>query len=241
MRDSSVQGAGRGVFVHGLVKKGSVVTLYPGLSYLPSQIRRSRLAGGDDNAASRADYFISRYDGVVIDGSVEVEVDATGLISQTQQADGATSMVEVGRQAMLGEERELTHPLGLGHLVNHPPKGMMPNVLQFMVDLDLNAMPREMRTLVPCRNCGNVNSVIERMENVAFQQRVPSSAAFVSGIADANRLVRTVALVATRDISDEEVFMNYRFNPAAPGLPDWYSDCDPEGSARRWKGKGVFF
>jgi hypothetical protein len=48
-------------------------------------------------------------------------------------------------------------------------------------------------------------------------------------------LAPCVALVALRDIDNEELFLNYRLNPNAPGgLPDWYSSVDLEEDARRW-------
>lgn len=233
---SSVAGAGRGVFVDGLVRSGSVATLYPGVSYLPSQVRRSGLA--DEGIATQADYFISRYDGVVIDGSADVEIDVEGVLPEGWSAKQST---ETSQDSLEESQGDLMHPLGLGHLVNHPPPDTAPNVLQFMFDLDLQALPRELRPLVPCRNWGDVGGVLERVENEAFRQRVPSSTVFVSGSTDAGRITRTVALVAIRDIQNEELFMNYRFNPNAPGLPDWYWDCDPEESSRRWKPKGVFY
>ena len=44
-----------------------------------------------------------------------------------------------------------------------------------------------------------------------------------------------VALIATRELSNEELFLNYRLNPNAPsGLPNWYSAVDPEEDSRRW-------
>ena len=44
-----------------------------------------------------------------------------------------------------------------------------------------------------------------------------------------------VALVATRPLQDEELFLNYRLNPNAPsGLPEWYTPVDPDEDARRW-------
>ena len=44
-----------------------------------------------------------------------------------------------------------------------------------------------------------------------------------------------VVLVALRDIENEELFLNYRLNPNAPGgLPDWYSSVDIEEDQRRW-------
>lgn len=174
-----------------------------------------RLPGGGN------DYWISRFDGVVIDGAAEVQLD----ISVPAVAEGA----------------ELVHPFALGHLVNHPPTGVKANCLQFMLDVDVAKLPDGARELLPNENFADVAGLLERVENEAYRQRVPGSTRFVRKGGGASGVRRTVALVAMRDIRDEEVFMNYRFNPQAPGLPEWYHDCDPEGSKRRWNMKGVFF
>ncbi len=42
-----------------------------------------------------------------------------------------------------------------------------------------------------------------------------------------------LALVATRDLEDEELFLNYRLSPHVP-RPDWYSPVDAEEERRRW-------
>lgn len=43
-----------------------------------------------------------------------------------------------------------------------------------------------------------------------------------------------LALVAARELRDEELFLNYRLNPNLPNLPDWYTAVDAEENARRW-------
>jgi hypothetical protein len=37
-------------------------------------------------------------------------------------------------------------------------------------------------------------------------------------------------------VKDEELFLNYRLNPAN-GYPPWYVPVDPEGDLRRWQFK----
>jgi hypothetical protein len=37
-----------------------------------------------------------------------------------------------------------------------------------------------------------------------------------------------------RDIVDEEVFLNYRLNPASTHMPDWYQPVDIDEDFRRW-------
>ena len=46
--------------------------------------------------------------------------------------------------------------------------------------------------------------------------------------------VPSIALVASRDVEDqEELFLDYRLNPEMP-LPDWYHIVDKDESTRRW-------
>ena len=45
--------------------------------------------------------------------------------------------------------------------------------------------------------------------------------------------LRGLAFVATRELQDEELFLNYRLNPANP-RPDWYTPVDLEEDKRRW-------
>jgi hypothetical protein len=50
-----------------------------------------------------------------------------------------------------------------------------------------------------------------------------------------NVLMRSVIIIATDWIRDEELFLNYRYNPRHK-VPDWHTDPDPEMSKRRWTG-----
>lgn len=54
------------------------------------------------------------------------------------------------------------------------------------------------------------------------------------GSPDQSALVQSVALVATTDLEDEELLVNYRLNPKAGQLPSWYKPVDMEEDSRRW-------
>ena len=45
--------------------------------------------------------------------------------------------------------------------------------------------------------------------------------------------VLCLLLVASRDIKDEELLLNYRLSPGA-ATPDWYEPVDPVEAKRRW-------
>jgi hypothetical protein len=60
---------------------------------------------------------------------------------------------------------------------------------------------------------------------------------FVWGKPDCIR--HSVVCVAKRLIKDEELFLNYRYNPAHP-YPDWYAQPDEMEAKRRWSKMTVF-
>ena len=43
-----------------------------------------------------------------------------------------------------------------------------------------------------------------------------------------------LVLVALGHLQDQELFLNYRYNANALGLPDWYAPVDAEEDRRRW-------
>ena len=45
--------------------------------------------------------------------------------------------------------------------------------------------------------------------------------------------VLCLLLIASRDIKDEELLLNYRLSPGA-AFPDWYEPVDPVEAKRRW-------
>ncbi|CAM9450292.1 unnamed protein product [Choristocarpus tenellus] len=116
-------------------------------------------------------------------------------------------------------------PLTVAQSANHPPGGTAANVLQSSYDFPSmtnggvwghggGSFPEHLRPLIP-----------NRLYNVAPR--------LFGGKIDRWALVETVVLLAARDIQDEEVFMNYRFNPAMPA-PAWYIPVDGDEARRRW-------
>jgi hypothetical protein len=60
---------------------------------------------------------------------------------------------------------------------------------------------------------------------------------FMGGKIDSTVAMESMVLVATRELHDEEVFMNYRLSAASSNaLPDWYSPVNAEEDVRRWEG-----
>ncbi|CAN0300413.1 unnamed protein product [Pylaiella littoralis] len=117
-------------------------------------------------------------------------------------------------------------PLTFAHAANHPPKGEAANVLQVAYDYPAlsdgdvgiakgGRFPERLRPLVPNR------------------YHRPPKAVF-GGKLDQSAMVETVVLVACRGgLHNQEVFMDYRFNPNMPH-PDWYSPVDPTATDKMW-------
>lgn len=234
---STIELAGRGLFVDGTVHPGTVVALYPGMSYLPSQLRVAMRSTPSEeersetkdvhstNEPNLSDYAIARYDGVVIDGAAEISIDLDDILSTTS----------------FNEEQPLSlhHPFANAHLVNHPPPDVSANVLQFILDIDFASLGFPLAALMPVRSSNVQVGRMESFENSASRQCVQGVEHFVSS-ATWDRTLRTVALVALRPLRDEEIFMNYRFNPKIEP-PKWYATCgDGSEASRRWFPRRAF-
>jgi len=145
-------------------------------------------------------------------------------------------------------------PLAVGHRVNHPPPGSDANVLACAFDLSIKEVPSELHELLPNVRFQQVEwdllrkgDEVDRARAIegtkgrgglmaALDQMVRFSISEM-GAAEAqeDRPLRMLALVASRDIEDEEVFLNYRLNPATKATwPSWYVPYAKEEAERRW-------
>ncbi|OQR89689.1 hypothetical protein THRCLA_09631 [Thraustotheca clavata] len=103
----------------------------------------------------------------------------------------------------------------LAQLVNHPPSGTLPNVLPMAFDFP-NLEPftnEEFAKYIP-------NKYIEQPSLLAMGNQLKSSC-------------KGLALVALYDIHDEELMLNYRYNPSLP-YPSWYTPVDKEADEKMW-------
>ena len=100
-----------------------------------------------------------------------------------------------------------------GALCNHPPAGMQPNVMFYPTLCDCDTLPA---------------ASVEALRRISWYDSTPLTF-------DGTRMQRTIALVALRDLEDEELYVDYRFTNATPDLPDWYSHVEREGEKRDWE------
>lgn len=235
VQKSSIPNGGNGLFIEGCAKAGTIIALYPGICYMPSDLYR---IPNCLEFTQRNEYLMWRYDGIVIDGEVALEIESS---DSDNDDDDDVAVQEQTEQESMGIEL-ITHPFSNGHLANHAPLGHTPNCLQFHMNIPINRNSAPLRRYIPnSMYFASRRTVLDGITNTTIRQKVSSVSEF-GVITGADNCIPTLAFVATRDIQDEEVFINYRYNPNGPKCPSWYHDCDPESSTRRWAdGDKVFF
>ncbi|KAK1272986.1 hypothetical protein QJS04_geneDACA019181 [Acorus gramineus] len=242
--------AGQGLFLVGEAQVGSVIAFYPGIIYSPAYYQ---CIPGYPRVDATNSYLITRYDGVIINakpwafGSEAREV-WNGTASYTDPevlvprigVDGSPSdkiwrflskpSVTTQPFTLSGEVLERRNPLAFAHFANHPPKGVSPNVM--VCPYDFPVSEAEMRAYVPNIMFGGEDSV--KMKRFgSFWFRLGSS----GGGGEAERgnmaIVKSLVLVATRDLKGEELYLNYRLSNSKR-RPAWYCPVDEEEDRRRW-------
>lgn len=223
--------AGKGLFLQGEANIGSVIAFYPGVVYSPSYCR---YIPGYPRVDSQNSHLITRYDGTVINaqpwgaGGESREIwDWTRVPEpmHTTQADEKVSIVvnkpldgtHVGGNL---EVLEWRNPLAFAHFANHPAKGMVPNVMICPYDFPL--FEKDVRPYIP--NISFRNGEEENMTKFSsFRFKSWKSSNNESNVP----VLKTLVLVATRAICDEEVLLNYRLSNLEH-IPSWYTPADEE-------------
>lgn len=142
-----------------------------------------------------------------------------------------------------GAELERRNPLAFGHFANHPPKGLQPNVMICSYTLSV-AGEQSIRPYIP-------NVMFGNDEELDMQRRGPLwvnegrkvrhdepernlATVEISNLpSKGSSDVRTLVLVATREVHDEELMLNYRLSGYVH-QPSWYHPVDVEEEQRRW-------
>lgn len=234
--------AGNGLFITGVADVGAVVAFYPGVIYSPAYYRH---IPGYPRVDSSNSYLITRYDGMIINAQPwgvggEARERWDGFYLPEHRPDPSEDMkkgsdviwrmlsrpLESGRRGNSGEVLERRNPLALGHFANHPGEGMEPNVMVCPYDFPISE--KDARPYVPNLVFGGEESVkMKRFGSFWFKS---------GGSGDSKAdgpVIRTLVLVATRALGDEEVFLNYRLSNSKR-RPSWYSPVNEEEDRRRW-------
>lgn len=233
--------AGQGLYVDGEADVGSVIAIYPGVVYSPAYYR---FIPGYPRVDLQNPYLITRYDGTVINaqpwgfgGETREIWDGSSVQeprSNIKHAENGSDRIwkllskplngrQVGRK---GEVLERRNPLAFAHFANHPAKDMVPNVMVCTYDFPLTE--KNMRTYIPNISFGNGEEV--KMKKFGtFWFKSWRSSSYESEIP----ILKTLVLVATRAICNEEVLLNYRLSNLKR-RPSWYTPVDEEEDRRRW-------
>ncbi|KAK6933645.1 hypothetical protein RJ641_036539, partial [Dillenia turbinata] len=234
--------AGQGLFINGEADAGAVVAFYPGVTYSPAFYR---YIPGYPRVDAHNPYLITRFDGTVInaqpwgiggearelwDGSIVAQIKADVTKDVEKGSDRIWKMLSKPlehKQGICGAEvLERRNPLAFAHFANHPAKGMIPNVMVCPYDFPLSE--RDMRAYIPNISFGGEQEV--KMKRFGtFWLKSWGSQNEGSNFA----VLRTLVLVATRALSNEEVLLNYRLSNSKR-RPSWYAPVDEEEDRRRW-------
>lgn len=234
--------AGQGLFLCGEADVGSVIGIYPGIIYSPAYYRN--IPGYPRVDASNS-YLITRYDGTIINAQPwgiggETREPWNGF-SQVKQVPEIPKKVDRAGdrlwrmlskpsdtiiKSIANEIIERRNPLAFAHFANHPSKGHKPNVMVCPYDFPLSE-DDGMRAYIPNIGFGPDEKVrMKRFGNFWFK-----SGSLNDG--DDTPIVKTLLLVTTEDVSDQEIFLNYRLSNSKK-LPAWYTPVDVEEDRRRW-------
>uniref|UniRef100_A0A7S4N698 Uncharacterized protein n=1 Tax=Paramoeba aestuarina TaxID=180227 RepID=A0A7S4N698_9EUKA len=96
----------------------------------------------------------------------------------------------------------------------------LPNVFCFGYDFKTTNTPKEARPFIP--------NIEDKDMNLLFKN-------FTSDI-----LSRAIICVTTTTIENEELYLNYRYNPRNK-YPDWYVEPNPDEAKRRWGPIRMFY
>ncbi len=129
-------------------------------------------------------------------------------------------------------DNDQSNAFAIGHIVNHPPGGELPNCSTVMVDFmeRMDLKKRNLDVYVP-------------------NTYVKPPMMFGPNAMDREKIVmHSFGLVSSRDMENEELFYDYRLSPGdgrgndggdgtsagSGSYPSWYEVCDEESVRNRW-------
>jgi hypothetical protein len=198
VRESSVKGAGDGVWLNGRAQKGSIVAIYPGIVYSPVDLRSKSIL--EKLYPDDYHFLYCRYDGVLIDGRSALQTQDNEHLSKTKL---------------------FSHPFGVGHMLNHPPKGTSPNVVALACD-------------IPSKQFSKIGGTFPLDLLDCLPNRYHTAPSLLKGTYSPAVMMRTVVMMANRSLEDEELFLDYRFSPKVE-RPEWYTPVDDVVEKRSWE------
>ena len=225
---SKIPGAGEGVFCINGAPKGTLICVHPGTIFngedVLKAVRAQRGALFERIFIHDIEHCVQIYDGTVFDAGIQSLSEWT------------------------------SHPFAVGHKCNHPPPGVKPNVMKCAfiwnpeppvnvlsnwfpdppsafdtsvesnLDLFLDFMPPSWKE--------RYILLRERMKTNALERQKQEHLRNTQ--LDPDDMIRGLAIITTRDIlPNEELLINYRFNPKLK-RPHWYTPVDEKEDEARW-------
>ena len=165
------------------VAAGTVLCSYPGTVFRPEDLPLMHQMVLPGNS-----YVVARRDGVLLDGRPDGP--SLQIREMARERDAAKR-----RATSAAAQSECVFNFAIGHRINHPPAGLLPNAIIFPFDLHEG----EHTCLHPLLD--------------VFHFRPP---------AKGDPIKQSAVFIATRPLRDEELFLDYKLNMQGP-LEAWYS------------------
>ena len=142
-------------------------------------------------------------------------------------------------------DTDKSNPWAIAHLANHPPKSNKPKSKPSSTTFS-STYPSTSKPISSNPNCRPlpINYTSEMNLSKDMKKFVPNRYARKPALLGYNEAferqdvyMHGLILVTTRDVENEELFFDYRFNYNESHQnqhPDWYHVCDEEGTKNRW-------
>jgi hypothetical protein len=189
---STLPGAGRGIFVDGTAMAGSLLAFMPGEVWPKEYLLNM--------TETRRAHFAN-------DDNFQL----------TMRSD--ETLIDPRRSPYTVLTKEGSNPWAVAHIVNHPPKGAMPNCRWVMINF---TGPMKLQK----------SGLMRYVPNTYAKQPMLLGA---KAMDRDNIVMLGLGLQAVRDVSNEELFLNYRLSGSKEGLPSWYHEIDQEEAAESFQ------
>eukprot|EP00944_MAST-04C_sp_MAST-4C-sp1_P006705 g6705.t1 len=239
VQQSEIPNAGPGLFLEGSAVAGTVICMYPGIVYLKEYVVSGDTDGmfGPDDSGT---YTMGRYDGSIFNGDCEPQwhpspVSYGHLI---RHPTGILPLTEDHR----GLPRVLGKPNVMSCPFNYPELDSGSSKTQRSIFSRLKDAPDEKQATPTAANVDIEKyldkGTIGKKFPKEFQAYIPNTyykpPVLLSTQEAKESYTFGIALIATENIKDEEIYLDYRYNPHLE-TPSWYKTIDEETAQRRWK------
>lgn len=180
---STIPGAGRGVFLDGKAMEGSLVAFIPG-DVLPKEYLTK--------ASASLDSYLSH------DDTHQLSLRSDDILIDSRKAP----------YTVLSNEG--SNPWAIGHVINHPPPGIIPNCRTVLLNF---TEPMNLKSTGLLRYVPNTYKRHPMLVGPKLLERETI-------------VMHGMAIMTRRDVQNEELFYDYKFDGS--DNPEWYVDATYE-------------